>query len=286
MTPEDLLRKWLNGRLEAAALQWVDQTAAKLAAGNREADLNLAFTLAPRKTGKAELSLTAAELADAVRARTGWNPSLLTVDQATRLYFLLACHATGELFERRLDQLCATADMAELVVLYSGLPLYPEQERYRLRAAEGVRTNMKIVFEAVAHRNPYPSEQLEDDAWNQLVLKALFVGSALHPIVGLDRRANPALARMLCDYAHERWSAGRPVSLELWRCVGPFASGNAVEDLNRVLTKGTEPERKAAALALASSRDPAAAQTLAAHPALASAVANKAISWQSLSVAA
>ncbi len=286
MTPEHFLRKWLTGRLDPTALQWVEQTATRLAAANKEADLNLAFTLAPRKTGKADMALTAAELAEAERVRAGWNPSLLTVDQATRLYLLLACHATGEVFERRLDQLCATADMAELVVLYSGLPLYPEQERYRLRAAEGARTNMKIVFEAVAHRNPYPSEQLEDDAWNQMVLKALFVGSALHPIVGLDRRANPVLARMLCDYAHERWSAGRPVSLELWRCVGPYASGGAVEDLNRVLTKGTEPEKKAAALALASSDDPAAARTLAAHPALAGAVANKAISWQSLSVAA
>jgi hypothetical protein len=286
MTPEDLLRKWLAGRLDAAALQWVEQSAAKLAATNREADVNLAFTLAPRKTGKADMRLTAAELAEAERARTGWDPSRLSVDQATRLYLLLACHATGDVFERRLDQLCATADVAELVLLYTGLPLYPEQERYRLRAAEGVRTNMKIVFEAVAQRNPYPSEQLGDDAWNQLVLKALFVGSALHPIVGLDRRANPALARMLCDYAHERWSAGRPVSPELWRCVGPFASGNALEDLNRVLAKGTEPEREAAALALASSDDPAAARTLAAHPALAGAVANKAISWQSLSFAA
>ncbi len=286
MTPEHFLRQWLTGRLDPTALQWVEQTATRLAAANKEADLNLAFTLAPRKTGKADMALTAAELAEAERVRAGWNPSLLTVDQATRLYLLLACHATGEVFERRLDQLCATADMAELVVLYSGLPLYPEQERYRLRAAEGARTNMKIVFEAVAHRNPYPSEQLEDDAWNQMVLKALFVGSALHPIVGLDRRANPVLARMLCDYAHERWSAGRPVSLELWRCVGPYASGGAVEDLNRVLTKGTEPEKKAAALALASSDDPAAARTLAAHPALAGAVANKAISWQSLSVAA
>jgi hypothetical protein len=286
MTPEDLLRKWLAGRLDAAALQWVEQSAAKLAATNREADVNLAFTLAPRKTGKADMRLTAAELAEAERARTGWDPSRLSVDQATRLYLLLACHATGDVSERRLDQLCATADVAELVLLYTGLPLYPEQERYRLRAAEGVRTNMKIVFEAVAQRNPYPSEQLGDDAWNQLVLKALFVGSALHPIVGLDRRANPALARMLCDYAHERWSAGRPVSPELWRCVGPFASGNALEDLNRVLAKGTEPEREAAALALASSDDPAAARTLAAHPALAGAVANKAISWQSLSFAA
>ena len=68
-----------------------------------------------------------------------------------------------------------------------------------------------------------------------MVLKALFVGSALRPIQGLDARANPPLARMLSDYAHERWAAGRPVSPELWRCVGRFADAAALADLQRVL---------------------------------------------------
>ena len=51
---------------------------------------------------------------------------------------------------------------------------------------------------------------------------------------------------MLGDYAHERWAAGRPVSPELWRCVGPFASGALLDDLARVLDSGTPPERAAA----------------------------------------
>ena len=138
---------------------------------------------------------------------------------------------------RRLDQLCATADVDELVAFYLGLAVYPDPPRHRLRAAEGLRTNMSVVFESVAHRNPYPAEQLSEEAWNQMVLKALFIGSPLHPIVGLDRRANSVLARMLCDYAHERWAAGRPVSPELWRCVGPFASGPLLADLGRVLER-------------------------------------------------
>ena len=71
------------------------------------------------------------------------------------------------------------ATSSELVAFYRGLPLYPDQPRYALRAAEGMRTNMKGVFEAVAHRNPYPGEQFPEPAWNQMVLKALFVGSPL-----------------------------------------------------------------------------------------------------------
>jgi hypothetical protein len=90
----------------------------------------------------------------------------------------------------------------------------------------------------------------DEAGWNQLVLKALFIETALAPVQGLDRRANPTLMRMLCDYAHERWAAGRPVSPELWRCVGPFADGPAREDLARVLRTGTDAERAAAGAAL------------------------------------
>jgi hypothetical protein len=228
--------------------------------------------------------LSQEELSAANSVRSGWNPVDWSLDQAARIHLLLSSSADGAIFSRRLDQLCATADVGELVAFYRGLPLYPDPARHVLRAAEGVRTNMKAVFEAVAHRNPYPSEQLPEAAWNQMVLKALFVGSTLQPIVGLDARANPALARMLCDYAHERWAAARPVSPELWRCVGPYATGDMLLDLGRVLEKGSEAERIAAALALSSSADPAAVGLLWAYPELSVAVSENRVNWQSLSV--
>ena len=81
-----------------------------------------------------------------------------------------------------------------------------------------------------------------------MVLKALFEGSPLYLIDGLDDWANADLAAMLVAYAHERWSAGRPVSPELWRSVGPFAQGSAVENLQRVLEEN-DPAQQAAALA-------------------------------------
>jgi len=282
MTPAQALEQWLVARLPGDAAEWLQSSAQWLRDGGGDKDLYMSVSLVPRKIGKADLGLSAAELGQATAARPGWDPRDWSLDQAARVYLLLAAGSDGATFSRRLDQLCATADVGELVAFYRGLPLYPDQPRHVLRAAEGVRTNMKAVFQAVAHRNPYPSEQLAEPAWNQMVLKALFIGVILDPIVGLDRRANPALARMLCDYAHERWAAGRPISPELWRCVGPHARGDMLADLRRVLEKGTDPERAAAALALSISPDPAASELLWEYPELSVAVSNHKLSWQAI----
>ena len=284
MTPEAALQHWLDQRLDAAGALWLRESVAAVAAGGTDRELFRCISLVSRKLGKAPLGLDAAALALAQRARSGWHPSAYTVDQAARIRLLLAAAAAtdSDTFVRRLDQLCATADVDELVAFYRGLAVYPDAPRHRLRAAEGLRSNMRVVFEAVAQHNPYPAEQLPDAAWNQLVLKALFVGSTLDAIIGLDRRANATLARMLHDYAHERWSAGRPVSPELWRCVGPFACGPLMADLARVLDSGSPPERAAAVLALRSAADPEAHPLLARHAAWCDAVLARGVGWTSV----
>jgi hypothetical protein len=281
MTPEAALQHWLDQRLDAAGRAWLGEAVTGLVAGGTDRELFRSVSLVSRKLGKAQLALDDAALAVAEAARPRWDPSRWTIDQAARIRLLLAASADADVFVRRLDQLCATADVDELVAFYRGLPLYPDPTRHRLRAAEGVRTNMLVVFEAVAHRNPYPTEQLSEEAWNQMVLKALFVGSTLDPIVGLDDRANPRLARMLGDYAHERWAAGRPVSPELWRCVGPFASGPLLADLGRVLESGAPPERAAAVLALRSAPDPQARVLLERYAGLRDVVVARGVDWKS-----
>jgi hypothetical protein len=141
---------------------------------------------------------------------------------------------------------------------------------------------MKAIFEAVAHDSPYLAEQFSESRWNQMVVKALFIGSTLDPIEGLERRWNPDLTRMLCDYAHERWAAGRTVSYELWRGVGRHADQAAIDDLARVFEGGAPVERQAAALALGESPRREAASILGRDPGLAAAVRAGQISWRSL----
>ena len=282
MSPRELLHRWLVRQLPAESTAWLEKSAAHLQSSGQDSDLYMAVSLVTRKVGKADLSLSDADLREASAARPGWDPRGWSADQAARVRLVLAFEHDATRLARCLDQLCITADVSELAAFYRGLPLYPEPPRYQARATEGLRTNMKSVFESIAHRNPYPSEQFPEAAWNQMVLKALFVGSALWPIVGLDRRTNPALARMLCDYAHERWAASRPVSPELWRCVGPHATGAMLQDREKVLKQGTEPERKAVALALRASPDASAAALLQRDPGLARLAGEGKLTWEGI----
>jgi hypothetical protein len=281
--PIDLLTAWVVRSVPGDAAIWFEERIARLRSGAPDKDLYLALGYAIRRLGKSDLRLSSGDLAMATAAQVGWDPGDWSVDQAARLAFILATDdGDAAKFKARLEQLFRTADIGELIAFYRGLPLYPYAELHVARAREGARSAMQPIFEAVAHRNPYPAEQFDENAWNHMVLKALFVGSKLDPIQGLDARANPKLMRMLCDYAHERWAASRPVSPELWRCVGPHADNAAIDDLAGVLARGGAVDRQAAALALAACPMPAAKNLLAQVPDLARAAAAGCPGWAAL----
>ena len=218
--PLALLRDWVERAADPAGAAWYREMLRAVAASDAEQPLVRAIGLAPRKLGKSDLELGADDLEAADRVRPGFDPSGLSIDQAARISFVLACpRPVADTLERLLH----AADLGESVAYYRGFAIFPEPRRLLTRAGDAVRSAIKPVFEAIAHRNPYPREHFAQDAWNQMVLKALFIDSTLAPIQGLDERANAELARMLIDYARERRAAGRPVSPELWRCVRPFA---------------------------------------------------------------
>jgi hypothetical protein len=216
-----------------------------------ERALGFAIGLAPRRLGKADLALPVSELGRAEALRPSLDLSDWSVDQLARVALMVASHAGDDaVFAARFDGFCATAEINELIALCRGLPVYPNPALIEPRAREAVRSGMKPVFEAVAHRNPYPCETFAEEAWNQMVVKAFFMGSTLWPIQGLDERANPRLARMLVGLAQERWAAQRPVSGEVWRCVAPHADGECIAALMHGWNTGNDSERLAIALAL------------------------------------
>ena len=218
-----LLSNWLEKRVSTESLAWLSNKQANIAQNAAERTLFTAFSAVSRYLGKEKLNLSTSELQAAERLILGWQPRDWTTDRIGRIILILSFpHDDADKYVATLDKIFAAADVSEAIALYQSLPLLPHPERFKLRAAEGIRTNMTSVFNAVAWYNPYPAEYLDELAWNQMVLKALFVGSALNPIYGLKLRNNRQLSQMLIDYARERLAAKRTVSEELWELAAPF----------------------------------------------------------------
>ncbi|MBD2440518.1 EboA family metabolite traffic protein [Nostoc sp. FACHB-110] len=230
----ELLHHWVTRQINSEAVTCLEETIKQINSGANTRIFFSAFSKVSRYTGKNQLKLTSQDLDNAAQIRPNWFPSHWSVDQAARTLLVLTLPQTdSEKYLYILEQVFQAADVGELVALYQALPLLPYPEKLQKRAAEGIRSNMTAVFNAVALQNPYPAEYFDTLAWNQMVVKALFVGSPLHLIQGLDLRANRELSRMLIDYAHERYSANRLVSAEIWRLVEKFADAGMIEELRK-----------------------------------------------------
>ncbi|MEX2574313.1 MAG: EboA domain-containing protein [Balneolaceae bacterium] len=242
---------WLKRRLKNDSFRQFESVYNSIRKGAEDWKIFSSFSAVPGYTGKNRLNPGENEKSEARNLRRGWLPDRWQADQLGRTLLVLGMAENNlKNFGDRLENLFVSSDLGEAVALYQSLPVLPQPLDLQARAAEGLRHNITTVFNAVALDNPYPADYLEDDAWNQMILKALFVDSPLYRIQGLEKRANPDLAHMLVEYAHERWSAGRTVSPELWRPVGPFIDDATVGDIERVLAGPGEIQKQAAALAL------------------------------------
>jgi hypothetical protein len=242
---------------------------------------NTAFAAMPRKTGKALIQITEEEKKQLQRLRPGLTINNWSIDRLGRIWLLLHINPPDEeKYFQSIDNLFLAAEMNELVALYSALPLLPYPERWRKRCADGIRSNIGDVLQAIVCNNPYPSEQLDEKAWNQLVLKAFFTEKPVDEIIGLDERANQELASILSDYAHERWAAGRAINPLLWRCVGKFINASFFPDIQRIANSENQREREAAALACYDSNYEPAKKLLDTMPSIKSAIEKAELNWQ------
>jgi len=250
MNAKEQLLTWLDSRLASADAAWLRSQCESLAAGAPERALHLAFGQALRRAGREPLRATASESAAAAALHPGFDLADWTTGQAARAALLLSRPATPE-STRAVLSLFQTADLGEHVALVRSLFLLPDAADLLHIAREAIRSNMGDVFFAVSQRNPYPAEHFDDIAWNQMIVKCLFVEFPLRGVYGIDVRANADLARMLAELARERWAAGRDISPEAWRCVAPFAgdpaAGHAASVLETAFTRA-QADRRGAAL--------------------------------------
>ena len=134
--------------------------------------------------------------------------------EAARIELLIAAAAevSNDELVALVDDCWRTGDNAERAAVLRALAALPAPERFVPLAVSACRTNVVPVFEAIACDNPFAAAHFPEPSFNQLVIKALFLGVAIDRIVGLATRVTPELVRMAAAYASERRAAGRPVS--------------------------------------------------------------------------
>ncbi len=175
------------------------------------------------------------------------NETDWTMDRLARVLLLTSLPTNDETaYAKAIDTLFDTAEMQELAALYSALPYVAFPQKWLFRATEAVRSNMGLVFDAIAFGNPYPAQHFSEAAWNQLVLKCIFNDKPITRITGLLDRANQTLANDVSDFAHERWAAGRTVPAEVWQLIPRFMNETLLNDVKRLAASPDERDRKAA----------------------------------------
>ncbi|MBM3426402.1 MAG: hypothetical protein FJX97_05360 [Bacteroidetes bacterium] len=278
---QEFLKQALAASTEPTSLSWLMEQAEKIKVSSSPNPFFLAFSRASRYFNKERVSWV-----DPASGLLPKGVDLSTWDclQVARIYLVLQLPFQNESWQAILQQLFETGDMYEQQALYAALPLFPNAEGLLPRAIEGCRTNMSLVFDAIALRNPYPSQFFPEANWNQLVLKAIFMQRPLYLIQDLDHRRNAALAAMATDFAHERWAAGRAVMPEVWRLIVPFMGPQYLDDLKKVLESTDATEQKAGALAAYQSGYAPAQALLTAYPLLQEACANATYSWEDLGI--
>lgn len=271
----------LEQQSETKSIEWLLQQKDKIEKEGSYLKFYMAFGQASRFFKKTLLQITEKQKEVANMLMEGFSPQTWDQLQTARSYLLLHFEEKeASSWVNALNKLFETADMHEQQSLYAALPIMPFQPEMLERAIEGLRTNISSVFDAVALNNPYPTQYFDERAWNQMVLKAIFMQRPLYQIQNADDRANPTLAKILVDFAHERWAAGRTVMPELWRFVGPFINDENIRDIEKVLQTGDPIQQKAALLACSSSDFAPAKKLIKQNPEMGNAVLNEEITWE------
>ena len=178
-----LLSDILIKNTEPQVYEWLKEKAA--APGTQ---FNTAFVAIPRKTGKKTINISAKDNEEVNSARQGFTVNGWSVDRLARVWLLLQLDPSDKnKYFTSIENLFLAAEMNELIALYSALPVLAYPEIWKKRCAEGIRNNIGDVLTSIMCNNPYPSENLDEPAWNQLVLKAFFTEKPIEQIIGSAR---------------------------------------------------------------------------------------------------
>lgn len=225
---------WLKGKIES------------LKENKSSKDLFMTYSLLNVKFDAANVISFDALDTTSSRYLSGHKATML---QVSRIYFLAEVLSQDiEFYTPKVANIIQVADTGELETFLKYLVLLPNPEAYKQTAVEALRTNIATIFDAISLNNPYPAEYFNDQQWNQMFLKAAFMERDLSQIASIDERANEDLARIISDYAHERWAAGRKIDPLFWRPVSKFLNEQLLGDMKTLLNSDDVIENLAGAL--------------------------------------
>ena len=227
----------LSAALEAQAtpegLAWLREASATVAADPTA--VRTRFAMVARKVGRRPLEEDA-DPADLF----GW-----TIDDAARVLLLIAM---GEAAEGELAELYHYGDAAERRGVLRGLPFLDLGDRGLPLTDDAIRTNDTRLIAAAL--GPYATEHLPDAAYDQAVLKCVFVGVPITGVDGVPARVTPDGARMLAAFVHERVAAGRDVPAEVWIVIDKYPHAGEIAAIEAELDSEFDDRRAAAQRAL------------------------------------
>ncbi len=280
-TLTSFLYQFLENSSEKPALDWLTLQAEKILSEGSATKFFLAFSQASRYFKKLPIRLSEDQKQKASELGAGFNPSHWDLLQTARTILLLQFPQEKKAWFEAINQLFETGDMHEQQALYSALPILPFSEDLLPRAIDGCRTNMTVIFDAIALNNPFPANYFPEANWNQMVIKAIFLQRPLYRIQGSAEKNNLALAKIASDLAHERWAASRQVMPEQWKYVVPYLE-TFFADIKKTLQFDDPLQIKAALLACHESDFAPAKELLKSYPAITSEIEKGLITWDSI----
>lgn len=223
MTNLQQLQDAIHSVASPQAMTWLSESCHLLRnAANPADDLSLLSAMARRKAGQARLGPDVAAIPTTAGPLScnEWT----TGDTARIILILTATEAFPEQAGQLVTSVYRLGDESERAIVTRGLALFPAADTLKPLALKTGRVNSAALFSALAQDNPYPAAHYNDHEFNQLVLKALFMGLGIERMVGLQARTNAELSRMCEDYMDERRAANRTIPRDIWLAMSPYAS--------------------------------------------------------------
>ncbi len=274
------LLDWITRYPDTTKKNWLLAKIQEVTASRSARELYISFSLCSTRLDKNLVDFSTVEedqLVAFFRARKA------TEVEVGRIALLISSlESDPDFYGEKVQKLLQIADSQELVTILKYLVVLPNPVAFCNAAVDALRTNIADVFDAITLNNPYPGQYFNEQQWNQMYLKAAFMQRDLSKILDVERRANRELARIISDYAHERWAASRDIDPEIWRPVSNFLEGVLVRDIKRLFDSTNPLENRAAALVCYHADSDSATTLLKAHPALKRKLENKSLTWQTI----